>query len=194
MKDRAQPIITVHGEQVALGPLRRDLVPLYQAWINDLRVTRTLRNWPMTLDAEFDWYESVAKSRDSVHFTIYEMPSYRPIGNCGFHDIDFAHRTAALGIAIGETDARGKGNGTEAVRLLCDYGFNALNLHSVMLVTYAWNIAGQRAYGKVGFKEIGRRRQSRFADGRYHDDIYYDLLASEFESPVVKRIMRDGET
>src|SRR3712207_8409157 len=37
-----RPILNVTGERVALGPLRRDLLPLYQRWINDWEVTRSL--------------------------------------------------------------------------------------------------------------------------------------------------------
>ena len=30
-----QPIVNIVGEKVALGPLRRDLLPLYHKWSND---------------------------------------------------------------------------------------------------------------------------------------------------------------
>lgn len=188
----ATPIVTIADDKVALGPIRRDLIPLYQAWINDLSVSRFLRNWPMSLEQEVEWYENVAKSDDMAYFTIYELPDYRPIGGIDLHGIDRINRTAELGVMIGEKDARGRGLGTAAVRLMCDYGFNALNLHSIWLLTYGWNVAGQKAYVKAGFKEIGRRREARFFDGRYWDDIYYDILRSEFESPVARALMTDG--
>lgn len=188
----ARPVITLKGEYVALGPVRRDLIPLYQAWINDLSVTRFLRSWPMTLDGEIEWYEGVAKRKDIAFFTIYELPDYRPLGGVDLHAIDLRNRTAELGIMIGERDARGRGLGTEAVRLICDYGFHALELNSIMLITSGWNIAGQKAYVKAGFREFGRRRQARLFDGRYWDDIYYDLLREEFESPVLRTRMIEG--
>src|SRR5690349_5174533 len=122
----ARPIITVAGEKIALGPARRDLIPLYQAWINDVAVTRFLRSWPMTLDQEVSWYEGMVKDSRMTYFTIYELPTYRPIGGIDLHGIDRVNRTAELGIMIGEADARGRGLGTEAVRLMCDYGFHVL--------------------------------------------------------------------
>jgi RimJ/RimL family protein N-acetyltransferase len=188
----ARPLITVEGERVALGPIRRDLVPLYHAWINDLAVTRFLRSWPMSLDQEFEWYEGMSKKNDMAFFTIYELPSHRPVGGVDLHAIDMRNRTAGLGIMIGERDARGRGLGTEAVRLICDYGFHVLELHSIMLITFGWNIAGQRAYAKAGFREFGRRRQARYFDGRYWDDIYYDLLREDFDSPVLREKMQEG--
>ena len=43
--------------------------------------------------------------------------------------------------------------GTEATRLVLDYAFTALGLHSVMLTCYEFNLAGRRAYEKVGFHD-----------------------------------------
>jgi diamine N-acetyltransferase len=188
----ARPIITIEGDKIALGPIRRDLLPLYQAWINDLSVARFLASRPMSLDEEITWYDGVVKNARMVYFTIYERPSYRPIGGVDLHGIDVRNRSAELGIMIGERDARGRSLGTEAVRLVCDYGFNVMELNSIWLLTFGWNVAGQKAYVKAGFREFGRRRQARFFDGRYWDDIYYDVLREEFESPVVRRIMTEG--
>lgn len=187
-----RPLITLQGDKVALGPIRRDLIPLYQSWINDLSVTRFLANGPISLDEEVGWYESVLKDKRLVYFTIYELPSYRPIGGVDLHGIDLRNRNAEVGIMIGERNARGRGLGTEAVQLVCDYGFHALELNSIWLLTYGWNIAGQKAYVKAGFKEVGRRRQARFFDGKYWDDIYYDLLREEFDSPVLRKLMTEG--
>ena len=189
-----RPVITVEGEKVALGPIRRDLVPLYHAWITNLETNRFLlaRAVSMTLDAEVEWFEGVSKRSDMAMFTIYELPGYRPVGNVSLQAINHANRSAELVIMIGEADARGRGLGTEAVRLVCDIGFHVLGLNSISLVTFGWNIAGQKAYVKAGFREIGRRREARWFDGRYWDDIWYDILRSEFESPAVRRIMTDG--
>lgn len=191
---KARPVITVEGEKVALGPIRRDLIPLYHAWITNLSTSRFLlaSAASMTLDQEAEWYESTSKRNDLSIFTIYELPDYRPIGNVDVHGIDRVNRFAELGIMIGEADARGRGLGTEAVRLMCDIGFNVLGLNSIYLVTFGWNIAGQKAYKKAGFREIGRRREARWFDGRYWDDILYDIIRSEFESPAVRRVMTEG--
>ena len=94
-------------------------------------------------------------------------------------------RTCEFGILIGEPGARGKGYGTEATRLMLDYAFTALGLRSAFLRTDAFNLAGQRAYAKAGFKECGRRRERRWLAGRWWDEMLMDCLASEFTSPVL---------
>jgi RimJ/RimL family protein N-acetyltransferase len=185
-----QPIISIRGERVALGPIRRDLLPLYQRWINDWDVTRTLglQMRPLTWEAEEAWY-SGASTGSGVHFQIYERDSLRPIGTTGLHDIDHQHGTATFGILIGEKECWGKGYGTETARLMLDYGFNALGLHNVMLQVYSFNERGYRAYLRAGYREIGRRRQALRRAGQSHDIILMDCIATEFESPVVRRLL-----
>src|SRR5215217_9234319 len=77
------PILNIEGDLVALGPLRRDLLPLYQRWINDLHTMRTLDlpPRPLTIEQEQDWYDRQSKAEDDVPFTIYERETLRPIGN-----------------------------------------------------------------------------------------------------------------
>jgi RimJ/RimL family protein N-acetyltransferase len=181
-----RPILNIEGDLVALGPLRRDLLPLYERWINDLRTMRTLGvpPLPMTSEKEQEWYDRQSKTEDDVPFTIYERESLRPIGNTGLHGVDHRNRTATFGILIGEFECRGKGYGTETTRLMLDYAFTALGLHNVMLTVFAFNPAGIKAYERAGFKEIGRRRESRMMSGRLWDEIYMDCLSSEFERPV----------
>ncbi len=188
-------VINIEGQLVALGPYRRDHIPVYQAWINDFGTTRTLKipPAPMTAEQETAWYDAMSGSSTTASFVIYERSSGRPVGGTNLHDIDYRHRTASFGIMIGAPDYRGKGYGTEATRLMLDYAFTALGLHSVMLTVYAFNLAGQRAYAKAGFKEIGRRRECRWMGGRLWDEIYMDCLATEFVSPILDRVFVPDE-
>ena len=186
-----QPILNLVGEKVALGPQRRELLPLYQNWINDFEVSRTLLIGlrPMTMEAEEAWYAGVGQNPQEVVFTIYERASLRPIGNTGLHQVDHRHRTAEFGIMIGEKDCWGKGYGTEATGLMLDYAFTALGLHNVMLRVYSYNERGIRAYTKAGFRIIGRRREAQRFGGRAYDVVYMDCLATDFQSPVLGRLV-----
>ncbi len=180
---------------MALGPLRRDLLPAYQRWINDFSAVRTLGTppRPMTAEAEQAWFDGAATSDTTVAFTIYERAGWRPIGSTSLMDIEWRNRTAEFGILIGEPDARGRGYGTESARLMLDYAFTALGLHNVMLRVHEYNLAGRRAYKRAGFREIGRRRQVQLMGGRLWDTIYMDCLASEFASPVLGRVFAPDE-
>ncbi|HKC74227.1 MAG TPA: GNAT family protein, partial [Chloroflexota bacterium] len=97
---------------------------------------------------------------------------------------------ADFGILIGEREARGKGYGTEATRLVLDYAFTALGLRNVGLTQAEWNVAGQRAYARAGFKEVGRRRSCRWMGGRWWDDVQMDAIVAEFVSPVLAAVFQ----
>lgn len=196
MPEDDRPIVNIAGERVALGPIRRDLLPLYQRWINDFGTLRTLAipPRPMTMEEETAWFErAVTLDGSSVIFTIYETASWRPIGNAEWHEIDYRNRTAGYAVFIGDAADRGKGYGTETTRLMLDYAFTALGLHSVMLTCYAFNAAGQRAYEKAGFRVFGRRHECHLMGGQLWDEIYMECLASEFTSPVLARIFAPDE-
>ena len=192
--EASSPLFNIVGEKVALGPLRKDLVPLYARWFNDFSTLRMLGPMPrpLTLEQEEQWYKRAITRGDAViAFTIYEKATRRPIGNTGLHDIDHRNRTALFGITIGEPDARGKGYGTEATQLMLDFAFTVQGLHNVMLFVHEYNLAGIRTYTKAGFKEFGRRRESHFMGGKRWDLIHMECLATEWgPSPVLAEIFR----
>ncbi len=189
-----QPVINIVGRKVALGPLRRELLPLYYRWANDFtgRRNEAVPN-PVTEEQASECYEEASRSRQDVYFTIHQAETLRALGIASLRQIDHRNRSAMFAISIGEPDARAKGHGTETTGLVLDYAFTALGLHSVWLSVYEYNIAGRRAYEKAGFKECGRRRQAWWMGGRLWDEIYMDYLATEFESPVLGHIFVSEE-
>ncbi len=185
-RSKEEPILNIVGEKVALGPLRKDLAPLYQRWMNELASARSVGSHrPVTFEQEEDWYASAIKSETLIQFTVYERETSEPIGTTSLMDIDYRSRRAEFGILIGEKNLRNKGYGTETTKLILDYAFTAAGLHNVMLRVFSFNKAAIRAYEKAGFKEYGRRRESYLMNGRMWDDVHMDCISTEFESPVL---------
>lgn len=181
MRQDNAPIANILGEQVALGPLRRDLIPTYTRWRNDPVVARTMDylGGPVTLEERAAWFERASRDTASIRFTVFERHSWRAIGITNLHGIDGHHGTAEFGLMIGEADARGRGLGTETTLLMLAYAFTSLRLHNVMLRVYEYNHAGIRAYQKAGFREFGRRQQCHCFAGQRWDEVYMQCLASE---------------
>ncbi len=190
MDEHGRPIINITGERVALGPIREDLLPLYERWENDWEVIRTHIQTPMPMTAEImrRWFERVRTGAERLPFTVYEREQMQPIGISGLMGVDFRNRTAELSITIAESNFRGRGYGTETAGLVLDYAFSALGLRSVMLTAVDYNAAGLRVYEKLGFREIGRRREAFLFGGHFRDVVYMDILASEFDSPVLSNL------
>src|SRR4051812_5333597 len=185
------PILNIVGERVALGPLRRDLLLLYQQWNNDFEAIGLagMPVRPQTWETAEAWYEQTYQRTQEAWFTIYRGVDLRPIGLSILLRIDTRHRTATFAIGIGVKECRGRGYGTEATLLTLDYGFTALDLHNITLHVYSCNGRAVRAYARAGFRLIGRRRESVRLGGQVYDEIYMDCLATEFQSPVLRQLL-----
>lgn len=95
-----------------------------------------------------------------------------------FHE-DLLARHAEVGIALlGE--ARGKGYGTDALRLITEFAFTRRNLRRVYLWALASNTVALAVYRRVGFVEEGRHREHCWVRGRYEDEVAMGLLRSEW--------------
>jgi diamine N-acetyltransferase len=184
-------VLTVKGDRVALGPQRRDLVPIYQQWLNDFAVLAPLGIplRPLHEEGEVAHFEQTSAHAGEAWFTVYIRSHLLPIGIAGLKDIDHLRRIAEFVMFIGDKTAWGKGYGTETTRLVLDYGFTALGLHNILLQVFDFNERALAVYRRVGFRELGRRREAYRVGGRVYDVIYMDYLASEFESPVLAKLL-----
>lgn len=180
------------GDLCYLSPPSAEDAEKWAQWETDLAVS-------LPLGDEAYVPSSVEAARESVHnaqmhrehvFTLVDLATDQPIGRGMLFAVDAVNRSAMLGILIGETGYWGKGYGQEATRLLVEYGFDLLNLNSIMLGTFDFNRRARHCYEKVGFREIGRRRQARFIGGRWHDAILMDILAGEFEPVYTRRVFQ----
>ena len=186
------PVINIRGDRVALGPLHRGLLLLIERWDNDFQTADLGGDDPGPHTAESiaaGWEPLLRGERpDWIGFAIYAVPELRPIGITNIRDFTNPHGTAEFGIAIGDASDRGQGFGTEATRLLLDYAFTVLGVHNVWLDTPAYNVGAIRAYEKVGFREIGRRRGARSLAGTRYDVVLMDCIANEFV-PLTTRVL-----
>jgi RimJ/RimL family protein N-acetyltransferase len=76
-------------------------------------------------------------------------------------------------------DARGKGHGSEAQRLLVAYLFEHTFLERVEASTETGNLAEQRALEKAGFTREGVLRRACFRGGAWRDMVIFSKLRGE---------------
>ena len=133
------------------------------------------------------WVESERKAR-SVLFSIRTLGEI-PIGIVGLHCLREVYRSMEFRILIYDPSAIGSGIGTEATRLVVDYGFERLNLHRIWLGVHSDNKGAIRCYEKAGFKREGVLRDELFTYGKYADAIRMGVLEGEWKSstPVKAR-------
>jgi len=122
---------------------------------------------------------------DNAHRDIYEVkqlrliietPLSRSVGMIDLYDYDPRHNRAAIGILIAAQDDRGKGYGTEALQLLCDYCFQHLNLHQVYASVLEKNHSSQKLFENEGFEPVGVKKDWNLNQGQYQNEIFYQKL------------------
>lgn len=171
------------GERVRLRGVRDDDLPTLAKWEMDPGRMTTQSNWVVP-SSEAAARERIAKwtanEKDDLGFAI-ETLGDTPVlvGNLGLWGARPKDRCATLGIALGREHV-GRGYGTDAVRVIVNYGFREMGLHRIQLVVAPFNPAGIRAYEKAGFVVEGRRREVVQHDGRWYDEVLMAILDHEW--------------
>ena len=179
------------GERCYLSPCSVEDAEKWTEWDNDLEVTIPLgpeAYTPISLDRTREGIRKFIEKQSHI-FCIIDLKTDTLIGRCLLFDVDQINRKATFGIDIGEKSYWNKGYGQDATRLMLDYGFNLLNLNSIMLGVFSYNRRAIECYKRVGFKEIGRRRKSKLIGGKWFDGVWMDILAEEFKSVYVSKIV-----
>ncbi len=178
------------GDRIYLSPkgVSDEEIDKYTEWLNDFQVTdytgRSAQT--MTWQNEKEYLENVSKNKGYRSFNIVELKTDKLIGSVGLENCDYVARSAVLGIFIGEDDFRSHGYGTEAIKLLLEYGFKYLNLHSIRLDLLSFNERAHKCYLKCGFKDTGCSREAIFINGKYYDKLHMDILENEFEGDYIR--------
>lgn len=178
------------GERIYLSPKsceEEDIIK-FTEWMNDFEITDYIDNSSMSFsyESEKEWIIASAKKSSPGNFNIIDLETNELIGSVGLDKIKDVSRSAVLGIFIGNDKYRSNGYGTEAIKLLLEYGFKYLNLHSIKLTVLDVNVRAYKCYIKCGFKETGRDREAMYLNGKYHDVINMDILESEFTGDYIK--------
>jgi RimJ/RimL family protein N-acetyltransferase len=171
------------GERVRLRGVREDDLPALAKWEMDPGRMATSSNWVIP-PSEAAAKERIAKwsanQKDDLSFAI-EALGDPPVlvGNIGLWGARPKDRCATLAIGLGREHI-GRGYGTDAMRVIVDYGFREMGLHRIQLIVAPFNPAGIRAYQKAGFAEEGRHRESVLHDGRWYDEVLMSILDHEW--------------
>lgn len=83
-----------------------------------------------------------------------------------YSSIEERHRTADIGLLIGDKTEWGKDHTSEAIAALTEYAFNQLNIAKLTAGCYTDNEGSRRAFLKVDYVEEGRRISQCFVDGK----------------------------
>lgn len=81
-----------------------------------------------------------------------------------------------VGYQIYRPKNRGKGYASAALKLLCQYLFDARQVNRLEIRVAKDNLASQKVAKKCGFQQEGLHPQAAFSKGKLHDMYSYGLL------------------
>ncbi|MBR1156120.1 GNAT family N-acetyltransferase [Bradyrhizobium sp. JYMT SZCCT0428] len=166
------------GQKIVLTELRHEDSETLFGWINDPETVRFNAPFiPVHAPNHSAWFEAITRDDRRIVFAIRMIGDPAIIGLLQLADMHPVHRSAELIIRIGEEFNRGRGAGSEAVRLATNFAFNDRNLQRVWLRVFADNARAIRAYEKAGLQVEGRLRRACFIDGKWVDEIVMAALA-----------------
>lgn len=171
------------GEKVRLREYRREDISIRAKYINDSEIEKLLVSeipYPVTLNEEEKWFESISAFKDTYRFAIETLDASVYIGDCGINSVDWKNSVVGVTIFIGNKDFWGKGYGTDAMKILLNFIFLQMNINKVRLYVYSFNERAIKSYEKCGFKREGILREEIFKDGKYYDTIAMGILRKEF--------------
>lgn len=139
-----------------------------------------IQRWIPTIPRPYtrdDAWEFVSGELGLGPYQFAVVDAERVVGSIGLQLA--GHETGHIGYWCA-AEARGRGIITRALRRLCRFGLDELDLERLALSTDLHNLASQRVAEKVGFRREGvLRSQFRHPDGGRRDSALFSLLPGE---------------
>jgi RimJ/RimL family protein N-acetyltransferase len=176
------------AEHICLAPIQPEKDAIVEArWTQDSEYLRLLDlepARPSSPELVRKRYEAIEKEAEEAgrlfYFTIRLRQDDSLIGFARLDVMQWAMAYASLQLGIGDPQQRGKGYGSQVLRLLIRYAFSELNLFHLDADVPEYNRVALRLFQRAGFVEEVCQRQALYRDGRRWDLICLGLLREEW--------------
>lgn len=165
---------SIETSRFVLQTLDRSFVSdSYLAWLNSDEVNQYLetRYSRQTEESLLAFVEQMLHSQHSILLAITDKESGQHIGNIKLGPINSAHKSAPLGLVIGENNWWGKGVAKEVISAVTNWGFESLGLVKINAGSYVSNQASIRAFLACGYLEEGRQYSQVELSSGVRDDV-----------------------
>ena len=172
------------GERIQLREYQADDLESIRQWVNDESTTCFLSTayWPpqTMVDTEEFLQRMLQSSHYAFNFVNADRESGRYLGQLDMFTVDWRLRCGKLGLVSAGAEYRGRGLGTEALRLLEKHVFLTLGLERLELEVRMDYAAARRCYERAGFRREGVKRHAFFANGAFCDVGIMSILREEY--------------
>ncbi len=170
------------GKKIDLCPVGPDDMEILQKGYNDPDIRDAMfMYFPLTDIGTQEKITKMVHEEQAINLMIIDKETKKPVGHIALVRPDWVSRMMTFYIVLLDKTIWGKGLGTEATRLMVDYGFNMLNLNRIQLHVDAENESAKAVYKKIGFKHEGTLRQAMYKNNKYYDFWLMSILAEEYQ-------------
>lgn len=170
------------GEKVYLKLIEESDLNKRAEWINDPDIQNTLNyDIPTSYSKTKAWFNKIQLDSSRREFSIFTLKDDKYIGFCGLFKIEIPIMKAELHCVIGDKNYQRGGYGTEAYKLLMDYGFIELGLNKIYGYQLGHNAAAHRVIEKLGWKRDGLLRQDVYSHGQIKDRWMVSVLREDWK-------------
>lgn len=110
-----------------------------------------------------------------INWAITLKDNPKLIGVIGFYRINPEHFRAEIGYML-LPEYQGRRIITEAIKIILNYGFKIMKLHSVEAIIDPENFASERVLQKNGFVKEAHLKENEYYDGKFLDTVIYSIL------------------
>ncbi len=159
-----------------------DDLPLLDEWDQSLEFRGEFNDFGLPHRPAAEKYEKGFIGEQNGTLLICETATNRPVGTIDWRPSMYGPPPESIAFQFGISlapEARGKGYGPIAMRLVADYLFEHTKVNRVEGSCDSENVPSQRAMVKAGFTYEGTIRKAQWRRGAYHDLMYFSRLRGE---------------
>jgi RimJ/RimL family protein N-acetyltransferase len=171
--------LVIRGKNLTLRPLTEDDWGILFSWNNDPEVLYFAEGDDVA-GYDLAQVQSIYRAVSQNAYCFIASTGGVPIGECWLQEMNldrilrlYPNRDCRrIDLMIGERDRRGRGLGTEMIRVLTNFAFNDANADLVFGCDIAdYNIASLKAFQNAGYKVIAKIKQPPSRKARYCWDL-----------------------
>jgi len=152
-------------ENVFNGLSHPDIIKYYGVSYPTLEATK----------AQMEFFADLEKNETGIWWAVCSPDNQLFYGAGGLNSLSKEHKKAEIGFWL-LPDYWGKGFMTEAMPLICNYGFDTLGIHRIEGIVETENLLCKKAMEKLRFQHEGTMRECEIKNGKFISlDIYAKL-------------------
>lgn len=126
-------------------------------------------------DDVIELINKMTNTAERINWGITLKNQNKIIGTIGYHKIDKENYRAEIGYML-SPEYWNTGLMSEAITKVIEYGFNAMNLHSIEAVINPENTVSRKILRKFNFIKEGYFKENFYFEGKFLDSEVYSLI------------------